>query len=167
MRPPFPPLCNKVDIAGKPLHLSHYSPMRGLTTLGGRPLPQAINPPSSRTSWPHLGEMLARRGVMFTPSLFSLPPARYPARPVIGCGERNKGRFSGHGIFRCEIQKYSTHTHGLQRYAECKITTQRPKETAQAMFLWLNAHFEPFLHDGRVQLIGQSGFPPAKILNFL
>ena len=78
--PPFPPSCNKVDIAGKPLHLRHYSPKRGLTTLGVRPLPQAINPHSSRTSWPHLGEMLALRGVMCTPSLFSLPPARYPAR---------------------------------------------------------------------------------------
>ena len=80
---PFPPFCNKVDIAGKPLHLSHYSPMRGLTTLGGRPLPQAINPPSSRTSWPHLGEMLALRGVMFTPSLFSLRrrPATAGPRP--------------------------------------------------------------------------------------
>ena len=27
---PFPPLCNKVDIAGKPLHLRHHSPKRGL-----------------------------------------------------------------------------------------------------------------------------------------
>ena len=86
--PPFPPSCNKVDIAGKPLHLRHYSPKRGLTTLGVRPLPQAINPHSSRTSWPHLGEMLALRGVMFTPSLFSLRRRPAPAglRPRSSAG---------------------------------------------------------------------------------
>ena len=85
---PFPPLCNKVDIAGKLLHLRHHSPKRGLTTLGVRPLPQAINPHSSRTSWPHLGEMLALRGVMFTPSLFSLRRRPAPAglRPRSSAG---------------------------------------------------------------------------------
>ena len=76
--------------------------------------------------------------------------------------------FSGRGIYllRCGVQNIQ-HVRNLNVTWNTNSTPQRPKKVGQAMFLWLNAHFEPFLHDGRVQLIGQSGLPPAKILNFL
>ena len=53
----FPPLCNKVDIAGKLLHLRHHSPKRGLTTLVE---PGLCHRQSTHTPHAHHGPTWAR-----------------------------------------------------------------------------------------------------------